>query len=119
MENLEQKSNFKTFSSSATHPIIKICLVNLLIILFLAVSFEIYLRANKSFDHFKNNDEFIRGKKRHLNSLGYRDDEFSKVIKRDGNQNIIFAAGGSITYGSGVTWGNVYAKKLQELIICF
>ena len=94
----------------------KIILFNLTIILLLVVSSEIYLRQNKDFDYLKNDRLHTFGEKKHINSSGYRDEEFNTVIKKDGSQTLIFSAGGSITYGSGVAWQNVFAKKLQTML---
>ncbi len=114
MKNRNQNSQFPPTSSS--YPIIKIFFLNIAIILFLIASFEVYLRSDKRFDHYKNDAQFTHGVKTHLNSLGYRDEEFSEVIKSDGSQTLIFAAGGSNTYGSGVPWENVFVKRVQYFL---
>jgi lysophospholipase L1-like esterase len=116
MENNGRKPKSRASFFLGATTIIKICLVNLTIILFLAICLEIYLRSSSQYDYFKTNEKLIKGKEIHLNSSGYRDDEFNKVIKNDGSQKIIYLAGSSIAFGTGVAWNEVYAKKLQKML---
>lgn len=102
--------------SSQPHPIVRIFLWNILILFAFVFAFEIYLRVDKDFEYLKSNSQFTRGNEMHYNSMGYRDEEFNSLIRKEENPFLIFAAGDSTTFGSGVSWQNTYPKKLQRLL---
>jgi lysophospholipase L1-like esterase len=114
--NQKSRADLKQSPPLSPIPLKKLIWGNLLFLLLIFALFEIFLRLNSKYDYLISNKNITHGFEVNLNSSGFRDEEFDALIKKNENQFVVFVAGASITFGPGVEWDHVFAKRLQDLL---